>query len=51
LKNPDNRDISFGVNSILNTSILEAVKTGTSSNFRDNVVVSYNPNFILGIWI
>jgi hypothetical protein len=27
LSNPDNRDISFGVNSILNTSIPQAVKT------------------------
>ena len=51
LKNPDNRDISFWVNSILNTSIYQAVKTGTSSNFRDNVVISYNPDFILAIWI
>lgn len=51
LRNPDNRDISFWVNSILNTSIFQAVKTGTSSDFRDNVVISYNPNFILWIWI
>lgn len=51
LKNPDNRDISFWVNSILNTSIPQAVKTGTSSNFRDNLVVSYNPNFVIWIWL
>lgn len=50
LKNPDNRDMSFGVNSILNTSILQAVKTGTSSNFRDNTVLSYGPEMIVGIW-
>ncbi|PIE85373.1 hypothetical protein CSA08_02235 [Candidatus Gracilibacteria bacterium] len=51
LKNPDNRDISFGVNSILNTSIFQAVKTGTSSDFRDNLIISYHPNFIIGIWV
>jgi len=51
LKNPDNRDISFWVNSILNTSIFQAVKTGTSSDFRDNVIVSYNKDFVLWIWV
>lgn len=47
LKNPDNRDISFGVNSLLNTSIPQAVKTGTSSDFRDNTIVSYSPDMVL----
>jgi membrane carboxypeptidase/penicillin-binding protein PbpC len=51
LRDPDNRDISFGVNSILNTSVYQAVKTGTSSDFRDNLIVSYNPDFIIWIWI
>jgi len=47
LSDSDNRDISFGVNSILNTSISQAVKTGTSSDFRDNLVVSYHPDLVL----
>ncbi|MCP4523351.1 MAG: hypothetical protein GY828_03965, partial [Candidatus Gracilibacteria bacterium] len=51
LSDPDNRDISFGVHSLLNTSIPMAVKTGTSSNFRDNVVVSYHPDLIVGVWV
>lgn len=51
LKDPDNRDISFWVNSVLNTSISQAVKTWTSSDFRDNLIVSYNPDFIIWIWI
>ena len=51
LKNPDNRDISFWVNSILNTSIYQAVKTWTSSDFRDNLIVSYNSNLIVAIWL
>jgi membrane carboxypeptidase/penicillin-binding protein PbpC len=51
LSNPDNRDISFWVNSILNTSIPQAVKTWTSSNFRDNLVISYHPDFVLWVWV
>ncbi len=51
LKDPDNRDISFWVNSILNTSIYQAVKTWTSSEFRDNLVISYHPDLIVWVWI
>lgn len=51
LSNPDNRDISFWVNSILNTSIPQAVKTWTSSDFRDNLVISYHPDLVLWVWI
>ncbi len=51
LKDPDNRDISFWVNSILSTSIPQAVKTWTSSDFRDNLIVSYHPNFVIWIWV
>ncbi len=51
LSDSDNRDLSFWVNSIMNTSIAQAVKTGTSSDFRDNVIVSYHPDFVIGIWV
>jgi membrane carboxypeptidase/penicillin-binding protein PbpC len=51
LSDPDNRDLSFWVHSILNTSIPMAVKTGTSSNFRDNVVISYHPDLIIWVWV
>lgn len=51
LSNPDNRDISFWVNSVLNTSIPQAVKTWTSSNFRDNLVISYHPDFVIWVWV
>ncbi len=51
LSDPDNRDLSFWVNSILNTSIPQAVKTWTSTDFRDNLIVSYHPDFIIWIWI
>jgi len=39
--------VSFGVNSILNTSVPQAVKSGTSSDFRDNLVVSYHPDLVI----
>lgn len=51
LSDPDNRDVSFGVNSILNTSIPQAAKTGTSSDFRDNLVVSYHPDLVIWVWV
>jgi len=51
LSDPDNRDISFWVNSILNTSIAQAVKTGTSSDFRDNWVISYHPDLVVWVWV
>lgn len=51
LKNPDNRDVSFWVNSILNTSIYQAVKTWTSSDFKDNLIISYHPDFVIWIWL
>jgi membrane carboxypeptidase/penicillin-binding protein PbpC len=51
LKNPENRAKTFGITSILNTSIPLAVKTGTSSNFRDNWTVGYNHDYIIGIWV
>jgi penicillin-binding protein 1C len=51
LSDPDNRDISFGVHSLLSTSIPQAVKTGTSSNFRDNTLMSYSPDMVIGIWV
>ena len=51
LSDSDNRDISFWVNSVLNTSIPMAVKTWTSSDFRDNLVVSYHPDLVLWVWV
>ncbi len=51
LSDPDNRDLSFWVNSILNTSMQMAVKTGTSSNFRDNIVISYHPDLVIWVWV
>lgn len=51
LKSPENRDISFWANSILNTDILQAVKTWTTSFFRDNYVISYSKDLIVLVWV
>jgi penicillin-binding protein 1C len=51
LSDEKNRSKTFGISSILNTSVPLAVKTGTSSNFRDNWVIGYNEDIIVGVWV
>lgn len=51
LEDPNNRAKTFGISSILNTSIPLPVKTGTSTDFRDNWAVSYHPDAIIGVWV
>ncbi len=51
LKDPQNRAKTFGISSILNTSIPLPVKTGTSTDFRDNWTISYYPNAIIWVWV
>lgn len=46
-----NREKTFWATSILNTSIPLAVKTWTSTDFRDNWAVWYDDNFIIGVWV
>lgn len=51
LSDSRNRARTFGISSILNTSIPIPVKTGTSTDFRDNWTVSYSPDAIIGVWV
>lgn len=51
LSDSRNRARTFGISSILNTSIPQSVKTGTSTDFRDNWAVSYSPDAIIGVWV
>jgi membrane carboxypeptidase/penicillin-binding protein PbpC len=51
LSDPQNRAKTFGISSILNSSIDLPVKTGTSTDFRDNWAVSYHKDAIIGIWV
>ena len=51
LSNPLNRRRSFGTNSILNTSIPFAVKTGTTKDFHDNWAFGYHPDLVVATWV
>ena len=51
LADPRNRSRTFGISSILGTSIPLGVKTGTSTDFRDNWTISYSPDAIIGVWV
>ncbi|MDP9016856.1 MAG: penicillin-binding protein 1C, partial [Candidatus Eremiobacteraeota bacterium] len=42
---------SFGVNSILDLPFATAVKTGTSSDFRDTWTVGYSRAYTVGVWV
>jgi membrane carboxypeptidase/penicillin-binding protein len=41
---------SFGEGSVLALSRPAAVKTGTTTDFRDNWTVGYTPDLVLGVW-
>lgn len=45
------RASSFGVDSILNLPFPAAVKTGTSSNFRDTWTVGYTQDYTVATWV
>jgi penicillin-binding protein 1C len=51
LSDSKNRARTFGISSILNSSIELPVKTGTSTDFRDNWAVSYDRDAIIGVWV
>jgi penicillin-binding protein 1C len=45
------RAASFGLNSHLVLPFQVAAKTGTSSNYRDNWVCAYTPEFTVAVWV
>jgi penicillin-binding protein 1C len=51
LSDSRNRARTFGISSILNTSVPQSVKTWTSTDFRDNWTVSYSSDAIIGVWV
>lgn len=51
LSDPAARLPGFGGYSILETPFWSAVKTGTSSDFRDNWTIGYTPNRVVGVWV
>jgi penicillin-binding protein 1C len=42
---------AFGENSVLRLSRPAAVKTGTTTDFRDNWTVGYTPQIVAGVWV
>lgn len=42
---------TFGVGSVLELSRPAAVKTGTTTDFRDNWTVGYTPDLAVGVWV
>lgn len=41
----------FGLNSALNIGRPAAAKTGTTTDYRDNWVMGYTPNLVVGVWV
>lgn len=42
---------SFGDNSPLRVGFPAAAKTGTTTDFRDNWVMGYTPDLVVGVWV
>src|SRR5690606_22118657 len=51
LSDPAARIPGFGASSVLNTSFGAGVKTGTSSEFRDNWTLGFTPERVVGVWV
>ncbi|HNS51883.1 MAG TPA: PBP1A family penicillin-binding protein [Anaerolineae bacterium] len=45
------RTPAFGEESVLKLSRPAAVKTGTTTDFRDNWTVGYTPDLVTGVWV
>lgn len=51
LSDPFAREFEFGRDSVLNFPVQTAVKTGTSTGYRDAWAMGYNADFVAGVWI
>ncbi len=51
LRDSEARVPGFGYRSPLETSVGAAVKTGTTTGFRDNWTVGYTPSLVVGAWV
>lgn len=51
MSDPAAREKEFGLNSILNFPHQTAVKTGTSSDYRDAWAVGFNDKYTVGVWM
>jgi penicillin-binding protein 1C len=51
LSDPDARSAEFGTDSVLDLPYPTAVKTGTSSDFRDALAVGFDDRYTVGVWM
>jgi len=51
LSDPEARRLEFGTGSLLRFPVQTAVKTGTSSDYRDAWAVGFNHRYTVGVWI
>ena len=51
LSDPHARALSFGVDSVLTLPFPTAVKTGTSSDFRDTWTVGFTSDYMVATWV
>lgn len=51
LSDPRARALEFGRDSVLNFPVRTAVKTGTSTAYRDAWAIGYNDRYVVGIWM
>lgn len=51
LSDPLARQFEFGLDSVLNFPVKTAVKTGTSTDYRDAWAIGFNRDFVAGIWM
>lgn len=51
LSDPQARRLEFGEDSILNFPVQTAVKTGTSTGYRDAWAMGYSSEFVVGVWM
>jgi penicillin-binding protein 1C len=51
LSDPEARHLEFGAATILSLPVQTAVKTGTSSDYRDSWTVGYNDRYVVGLWM
>ena len=51
LSDPDARRLEFGRGTLLRFPIQTAVKTGTSSDYRDAWAVGFNHHYTVGVWL
>ncbi|MGE0621467.1 MAG: transglycosylase domain-containing protein [Pseudomonadales bacterium] len=51
LSDPSARELEFGRASLLDLPVQTAVKTGTSSDYRDSWAVGFDHRYVVGVWM